>query len=84
MRRTLAAHIKVSEETNLYIISRNGEIMKLEDQKKGLIENMDALEKKFIKLDRLFDENSARGTNEVKESFYLTLKERNKFALEAK
>lgn len=37
--------------------------MKLEDQKKELIETMDTIEKKFAKLDRLFDEESARGNN---------------------
>ena len=34
MRRVLASHIRVSEETNLYIVSRNSQIIKLEDQKK--------------------------------------------------
>lgn len=31
-----------------------------------LIENLDVIEKKFSKLDRLFDEESARGANEIK------------------
>lgn len=37
MRRVLNSHLKVSEEINLYIVNRNSEIMKLEDQKKTLI-----------------------------------------------
>lgn len=43
MRRVLASHLKVSEEINLYIINRNSEMIKLEDQKKSLIENLDVL-----------------------------------------
>ena len=33
-RRVMAAHIKVAEETNLYIVSRNSEIGKVENKNK--------------------------------------------------
>lgn len=77
MRKVIESHLRIADEVNLTIVQRTEEIKKL----KQVIENTKAqlhnTELKFDEFDKLVEQGSEKGINQIRDNFYSLLRANN-------